>query len=131
MDYLVIYKHHNNTSELYHYFVYVFFALAQFWNIPMEVLTGINGQEQHFILIHPDDDLRNRMVPAFRYSLTWDHTPMTCYYVGNAQGGPENSHDPRESVIEGYQSQYMTESLFSPDFEYTEFEMGGCFGGNS
>ena len=51
---------------------------------------------------------------------------MTCYYVGNAQGGPENSHDPLESVIEGDQSQYVTSSLFDPSFEYSQFEDMHC-----
>jgi hypothetical protein len=100
--------------------------LGQFWNIPMGVVTILNGEAVDFIQIYDSTHPKYRFIPAYRYSLTWDHTPMTCYYVGNAQGGPETSHDSMESVIEGSQSQYVTSSLFDPEFEYNQFETSHC-----
>ena len=58
--------------------------------------------------------------------LTWDHTKAPCYYVGNAQGGPSESHDPRESVIKGKVSHYETGSLFSTFFRYEQFDESIC-----
>ena len=49
-----------------------------------------------------------------------------CYYVGNSQGGPAKSHNPRESVFEGTVSQYETPSLFSSSFYYSRFEESRC-----
>ena len=48
------------------------------------------------------------------------HTRATCYYVGNAQGGPAHSHNTVESVIEGNVLQYGTSTLFSPEFDFDE-----------
>ena len=90
-----------------------------------ESSPAVNGKT-YYVLIHTPDDPRYRSVPAFKYSVTWDHTPMTCYYVGNSQGGPEDSHNPTESVIEGDQSQYVTSSLFATEFEYNQFEDTYC-----
>ena len=94
----------------------------------MGVVTIQNGGAGDFIQIYDDTHPQYRFVPALKHNVTWDHTPMTCYHVGNVQGGPETSHDSTESVIEGSHSQYVTGSLFDPEFEYSHFEKSHCSG---
>ena len=92
--------------------------LGQFWNIPINVVD-IDGK--------PYIEIEGyRLVPAFEYDLTWDHSTKTCYYVGNKQGGPEKTQDPTESVIEGRVIDYKTGSLFGIEFEYTKFDNSIC-----
>jgi hypothetical protein len=100
--------------------------LGQFWNVPIEILFGAN---EYFVQILTPDDPRYRFIPALKHNVTWDHTPMTCYYVGSSQGGPEFSEDRKESVIEGSQEQYETASLFETSFEYSEFDGSVCSSG--
>lgn len=97
--------------------------LAQFWNIPITT-TVIEGEPhvQLFNSTHPS----YRLIPAFLAPRTWDHTHAPCYYVGNAQGGPSQSHDPTESVIEGKVFQYETAALFSPLFDFFKFDESTC-----
>ena len=92
----------------------------------MSVIAGTDGPH---IEVYSTGHARYRLIPAFEYNLTWDHTEMTCYYVGNRQGGPERSHNPTESVIEGSQSQYETSSLFATSFAYSMFDTAICSGG--
>ena len=66
------------------------------------------------------------LIPAFKYNLTWDYEIKTCYYVGNNQGGPERSHNPVESVIEGVFTQYKTTSLFDTSFDFSVFDESQC-----
>ena len=96
---------------------------GQFWNIPITVTEGI---DEPYVEIYSRGADYYRRIPALGYNLTWDHTGKRCYYVGNSQGGPEQSHDPVESVIQGYQSQYQTTGLFETFFEYEMFDEGVC-----
>ena len=97
---------------------------AQFWNIPVTVLR--EGDEVFLQLFNDTLDPRYRLIPAEPAPRTWDHTHATCYYVGNAQGGPVHSHDAVESVIEGNVLQYETSSLFSPEFDFSQFDDSFC-----
>ncbi|CAI8024993.1 Extracellular matrix protein FRAS1, partial [Geodia barretti] len=97
--------------------------LAQFWNIPINITTR-NGEP--YVQVFDPTHENYRLIPAFPAPRTWDHTPAPCYYVGNAQGGPSRSHDPRESVIEGKVDDYETSSLFSPIFLYAQFDESVC-----
>lgn len=81
---------------------------------------------EHLVQIYTPDDPRYRLIPALKHNITWDHTRMTCYYIGNSQGGPEFSEDITESVIEGSQYQYETRSLFETSFDYSEFDETIC-----
>ena len=92
---------------------------GQFWNIPITITEG------DVEIYSPGAD-NYRRIPAFEYSLTWDHTRKSCYYVGNSQGGPELSHNQTESVIQGYQSQYQTDGLFETSFIYEMFDETVC-----
>ena len=67
-----------------------------------------------------------RRFPFFEYGLTWDHSKTPCFYVGNKQGGPENSHSPVESAIEGDYTEYDTGSLFGTEFAYGVFDNSVC-----
>ena len=67
-----------------------------------------------------------RHFPAFFYQLVWDLSEDGCYYVGNGQGGPEKTHDPINSVIEGSYSQYIVDGLFDTQFVYEQFDESVC-----
>ena len=79
-----------------------------------------------YIQVFDTSDTRYRLIPAEKEPRTWNHMKAPCYYVGNSQGGPAKSHNPRESVIEGTVSQYETPSLFSSSFYYSRFEETRC-----
>lgn len=85
----------------------------------MSITQGMGGP---YVEIHNPGDSNYRRVAAFEYNLTWDHTLMTCYYVGNKQGGGVRP-DPSESVIEGFYSDYVVTSLYDPEFKYKEFNI--------
>jgi len=96
------------------------------WNIPITV-TVIPDTNEAYIEIYEMGDVNYRRFPALPYHLTWDHTPKTCYYAGNSQGGPERSHNPSESVIQGSYRQYETSGLFSTQFsDYSQFDDDVC-----
>ena len=101
----------------------LYFAAGQFWGIPVTVSTGEGNQ---YIELYDTQHEKYRRFPYYEYRLTWDHSENTCYYVGNRQGGPEGSHSPVESVIEGKYSQYNTGSLFGTEFEYEVFDESTC-----
>ena len=63
-----------------------------------------------------------RNFPALYYALEWDHSATGCYYAGDSQGGPERSHNPINSVIEGHYSQYTMDELFDTEFLYGRFD---------
>ena len=67
-----------------------------------------------------------RHFPAFFYQLVWDLSEDGFYYVGNGQGGPEKTHDPINSVIEGSYSQYIVDGLFDTQFVYEQFDESVC-----
>ena len=119
----------NSTNVVLHIFSIMLTVLpflpiiAQFWNIPITIVDEAN---KTYIRIYSPEHPKYRFIPAFEYNLTWDHTPMTCYYVGNSVGGPELSHDLLESVIEGSQSQYVTGSLFETTFDFGMFDDSLC-----
>ena len=102
------------------------FIAAQFWNIPISPVERGNNT---YLELFDDDNTRHRVVPADKELRTWDHTRTTCYYVGNSQGGPSQSHSPRESVIEGTLPLYETTSLFSPSFSFVKFDESACVSG--
>ena len=79
-----------------------------------------------FVNVNSEDADNHRRIPATQYSLTWDQSEETCYYMGNSQGGPEYSHNPRESVIEGVQANYKTDALFATSFNYDMFDDSIC-----
>ena len=96
---------------------------GQFWNIPITIIEAGDGP---YIEIYSPGADNYRRIPALGYSLTWDHSRKLCYYVGNSQGGPERSHNPVESVIQGYQNQYETAGLFATSFFYGVFDEAVC-----
>lgn len=102
---------------------FIIFSLAQFWNIPINTIL-VEGT--WYLQIYYPEHPKHRQVPAMRYHLRWDHEEMICYYAGNKQGGPELSHDPNESVIEGVYSEYKTASLFATEFVFSEFDESQC-----
>ena len=104
--------------------VHIYLFAAQFWNIPVTILT--EGDQVTLRLFDDPLDPRYRLIPAQPAPRTWDHTRATCYYVGNAQGGPAHSHDAVESVIQGNLLQYETSTLFSPDFDFSQFSDSFC-----
>ena len=83
-------------------------------------MTVIEQTDGPYIQVYSPGDSRYRLIPAFEY--------MTCYYVGNRQGGPVRSRNPTESVIEGSPSQYETSSLFATSFAYSMFGDSVCSG---
>ncbi|CAI7989837.1 hypothetical protein GBAR_LOCUS348 [Geodia barretti] len=97
--------------------------LGQFWNIP---ITAIVDGGEHFVVLFNSTSPHYRRIPAELAALTWDHTLAPCYYVGDSQGGPERSNDPRESVIEGSVARYHTSSLFGTSFFYSKFDESQC-----
>ena len=99
--------------------------VGQFWNIPITISTNV-VEDKTYIEIYDSSHDSYRRIPAFEYSLTWDHTKMTCYYVGNSRGGPEFSHNRVESVIEGGQLDYTTDSLFATSYKYEMFDESVC-----
>ena len=96
---------------------------GQFWNIP--IAAEVDGGE-NFVILFNSTSPQYRRIPAELESLTWDHTLAPCYYVGDSQGGPESSNDPRESVIEGSVAWYETSSLFGTAFFYSKFDESQC-----
>ena len=96
---------------------------AQFWNIPV---TISDDEGEYFVVLFNSSSPHYRRIPAMLAPLTWDHSQAPCYYVGNAQGGPELSHSPRESVIEGRLAQYEAASLFETSFFYSKFDESQC-----
>ena len=89
-------------------------------------MTIVTGKGNGYIELYETGNAKYRRLPYFKYDLTWDHTKTTCYYVGNKQGGSEDSHDSVESVIEGDYSMYSTGSLFETNFEFTRFDETTC-----
>ena len=79
-----------------------------------------------YVLVNDESADNHRRIPATEYNLTWGHSEETCYYIGNSQGGPELSHNPCESVIEGAQSDYATAGLFETHFPYKMFDELSC-----
>ena len=79
-----------------------------------------------YVLIYDPSNPSYRRIPAFLAPRTWDHTKAPCYYVGNAQGGPSQSHDAIESVIEGKFDQYETTDLFGDKFDFSIFDKTAC-----
>ena len=67
-----------------------------------------------------------RRIPAELAPITWDRSHAPCYYIGDAQGGPELPRDPRESVIEGRVPHYEASSLFETAFIYSKFDGSRC-----
>ena len=102
-------------SLVYNYFS----STAQFWNIPINIDRP--DPDNVFVEIFSPENPSYRRIPAFEAPRTWDHKHATCYYVGNSQGGPSQSHNPVESVIEGRLSNYETRSLFAPEFLFRRF----------
>ena len=84
------------------------------------------ADNDNYILVNDEDADNHRRIPVFQYELLWDHSERTCYYAGNSQGGPEFSTNPRESVIEGVQSDYKTDTLFDATFKFEMFEESFC-----
>ena len=101
-----------------------FLCTAQFWNIPVTILR--EGGQVTLQLFNDPLDPRYRLIPAEQAPRTWDHTRATCYYVGNSQGGPAHSHNTIESVIQGNVLQYETNTLFSPEFDFSQFDDSFC-----
>ena len=99
------------------------FLVGQFWNIPISPIV-VKGRQ--YIQIFDSEHPKHRLLPALKYNLKWNHDIMTCYYVGNKQGGPERSHNLAESVIEGTYTQYKTASLFATSFDFSEFDESLC-----
>jgi hypothetical protein len=97
--------------------------LGQFWNIPMNI---IHESGKPYVQIYSPDNPKHRKVAAFEYTLTWDHTPMTCYYVGNKQGGGGAHSVTSESVIEGFYHEYEMSSLYDTSFGYSMFADSVC-----
>ena len=106
--------------------MYIISSTAQFWNIP---ITAVEQDGQLFVVLFNSTSLQYRRIPAELAPLTWDHTQAPCYYMGDSQGGPELSHDPTESVIEGSLAQYETSSLFGATFFYSKFDESLCDAG--
>lgn len=74
----------------------------------------------------PSDDSPSRSFLGDLFPRTWDNTRETCLFVGNGQGGPSGAFaDLQDSVIEGYYTDYMIESMFGTDFKYARVE-GVC-----
>ena len=105
---------------------YIVCIAAQFWNIPISSVVVNNVT---YVQVFDDGHPSYRLIPAERQPRTWGHMKAPCYYVGNNQGGPSGSHNPRQSVIEGRVSQYETPSLFSPSFFYARFDESLCVAG--
>ena len=99
---------------------------GQFWNIPITVTEGDDGPYVEIYSLGADNTAA--YIPAFEYSLTWDHSQKPCYYVRDSQGGPERFYNQVESVIQGYQSQYQTAGLlnFETSFIYEMFDETVC-----
>ena len=98
-------------------------SVGQFWNIPMNI---IHESGKPYVQIYSPDNPKHRKVAAFEYTLTWDHTPMTCYYVGNKQGGGGAHSVTSESVIEGFYHEYEMSSLYDTSFGYSMFADSVC-----
>ena len=87
---------------------------------------NVGTEEDQYIEVHNIDSETYRRFPYVVHDITWNHDKTTCYYVGNKQGGPENSHDPIESVIEGDYSMYSTGGLFDTGFVFSRFDDDTC-----
>ena len=114
---------HDFYFKMFAYRIFHFSHSAQFWNIPITIAE--EGERVYLVLFNFSSP-HYRRIPALLEQVTWDHTQAPCYYVGDSQGGPELSNDPRESVIEGGLVQYQTSSLFGTSFFYSKFEESQC-----
>ena len=89
-------------------------------------MTITHGPGGDYVQIYSPGHPKYRLVAAFKYNLTWDHTPMTCYYVGNKQGGGIHPV-PSESVIEGDYDDYIMVSLYDTSLkDYGMFNNSIC-----
>ena len=102
-----------------------FSSSAQFWNIPIEVVDQ-GGDGAYLELFEPIQVEKYRRIDAVVSPRTWNMKNGPCYYVGNSQGGPSQSNDQTESVIEGKVGQYETDTLFSTSFVYSQFDESIC-----
>ena len=73
-------------------------------------------------LFDPSQGQKYRRISADVAPITWNHKNGPCYYVGNSQGGPSQSNNATQSVIEGKVAEYETTSLFGTDFVYSQFD---------
>ena len=119
-----MYLYVHNEWYIYFYCAFLFY-LGQFWNIPIFLIKDDSGPS---IQVNKLGEDNYRRFHALKYSLTWDRTEKECYYVGNFQGGPEFTHNPIESVIQGTYSEYMTSGLFDTSFKYQIFDDSVCDG---
>ena len=112
----------------------LFIHIAQFWNVPVE-LSSFTGDtpddyEYYTVTVTPADGDTRQFV-GFTYDVTWDFTNTPCIYAGNQQGGIDgNFLGSSDSVIEGHYTQYIVDSLFDTEFNFTQFNSSQCLSDN-
>ena len=92
--------------------------IGQFWNIPIE--SKLIQDDVYNVTIKPANS-SPRSVLAEIFERTWDNTPETCLYMGNAQGGSAED-SVFDSVIQGTYKDYIVNDMFETNFVYEEWE---------
>jgi collagen type VI alpha len=115
--------------------------IGQFCNASVKVHSqGIELRDNHWsgsdsnnyrvMEFSSSDGSLLKRVPAILRSRTWGAEDVPCLYAGDSEGGRMYEvSSPNDPLIDGSYKDYITSSLFSPDFKYNQFNDKLCTSG--
>lgn len=104
---------------------------GQFWNIPISVERylgpAFENQAAYVITVtHPNAPGPRSFVGPL-VSWTWEKRYEPCLYVGSRQAGSINEvESPNDPVIEGQYKDYIVESMFGTEYQFSHFDISRC-----
>jgi collagen type VI alpha len=106
--------------------------LGQFWNIQIstsefvgQLRNGDSVDDLVMVTLTPSQSPARRF-PAWQETKTWDNR-MTCLYAGNQNGGTiYEVADDHDTLIQGVYKDYITDSAFSTNFRFSQFNSTQC-----
>ena len=112
-----------------------FYITGQFWHahvklhkegIKLRNDNGINKNKFHVIefLKHGN---KTKQVPAILQAHAWGSDEHSCLYAGDSEGGHMYEvKSPSDSLLDGNYKDYITSSLLSTDYKYSQFNDTIC-----
>lgn len=104
--------------------------VGQFWHTEVSAerynvtkKDNISPDASHFAVTVKTASGDQRRFFAALYARTWDFKQKPCLYAGSSQGGKTMEVPSLSgSVIEGLYKHYITDGLFNPKFEFSQFQ---------